>query len=155
MLNITNELKAKLLAAKSAEEVTELLKADGQEITPEDAARLWEEISRHRNQDGSELSPDELEAISGGVDRDWLTDGCAATVEPGSDCWGTDGGCSVHNIEYKHMPNGFCPDCGRPYCVNEINSSLIGLHRKTTWCYYCNSWSREEWWDGGKPVTWN
>ena len=29
MLNITNELKAKLLAAKSAEEVTELLKADG------------------------------------------------------------------------------------------------------------------------------
>ena len=38
MLHLTNELKAKLLAAKSAEEVTELLKADGQEITAEDAA---------------------------------------------------------------------------------------------------------------------
>ena len=97
-----------------------------------------------------------LETVSGGVNhRDYWGSGCAATVEPGSDCWGTDGGCSVHNIEYQHMPTGFCPDCGRPYCVNEINSSLIGLHRKTTWCYYCNSWSREEWWDGGKPVTWN
>ena len=90
MLNITNELKAKLLAAKSAEEVTELLKTDGQEITPEDAARLWEEISRRRNQDGSELSPDELEAVSGGSDRDWLSDGCAATVDPDSLCWSDD-----------------------------------------------------------------
>ena len=35
-----NELKAKLLAAKSEEEAAALLKADGQEITPEDAARL-------------------------------------------------------------------------------------------------------------------
>ena len=72
-----NELKAKLLAAKSAEEVTELLKADGQEITPEDAAHLREEIERKRNADGKELSLDELDAITGG--RDWPTQGCAAT----------------------------------------------------------------------------
>ena len=55
MLNITDELKAKLLAAKSAEEVTELLKADGQEITPEDAAHLREEIERKRSRSQSAL----------------------------------------------------------------------------------------------------
>ena len=88
MLNITNELKAKLLAAKSAEEAAGLLKADGREITAEDAAKLWNEITKCRDQEGKALSPNELEAVSGGVDRDWLTDGCAATVEPGSDCLG-------------------------------------------------------------------
>ena len=103
MIRFTDELKARLLAAKSEEEVTELVKADGQEITPEDAARLWEEISRQRNQDGSELSPDELEAISGGTGRDWLTDGCAATVEPGSDCWGTDY-CILYPVPYENTP---------------------------------------------------
>jgi len=40
MIIITKELKAKLLAAKSAEEVAELVKADGREITAEDAAKL-------------------------------------------------------------------------------------------------------------------
>ena len=146
------ELMGILLQARSAEEAAELLKEVG--VDAPQAERIWNEISAFR--DDKELSIDELEAVSGGVEqRDYWGQGCAATVESGSDCWGTDGGCSVHNIEYKHMPNGFCPDCGRPYCVNEINSSLIGLHRKTTWCYYCNSWSREEWWDGGKPVTWN
>ena len=40
MLNITNELKAKLLAAQNAEEVAELVKADGREITAEDAAKM-------------------------------------------------------------------------------------------------------------------
>ena len=59
MIDITNELKTKLLAAESAEEVTELIKADGQEITAEDAAHLWEEIECKRNSDGKELSPDE------------------------------------------------------------------------------------------------
>ena len=73
MLNITKELKAKLLAAKSEEEVTELLKADGQETPPEVAARLWEEIKKGKAQDGRELSLDELDAVSGGADRNWVT----------------------------------------------------------------------------------
>jgi hypothetical protein len=47
------------------------------------------------------LSTDELDAVSGGVTtRDWQSEGCAATVEAGSDCWGTDGGCRVCNISY-------------------------------------------------------
>ena len=113
MINITNELKAKLLAAQSAEEVTELVKADGQEITAEKAAHFWEEIKKLREQDGKELSLDELEAVSGGS-RNYLTEGCAATVEPDSDCWGTDGGCWVINIDYSNWPDNLqCPKCGR------------------------------------------
>ena len=46
MIIITKELKAKLLAAKSAEEAAGLLKADGREITAEEAEKLWEEIER-------------------------------------------------------------------------------------------------------------
>ena len=105
MLNITNELKKKLLAAKSAEEAAELVKTAGQEITAEDAEKLWKEIEARRERDGRELSPDELEAVSGGdADRDWLEDGCAATVEPGSDCYFSNDFCNWVYVTYAHKP---------------------------------------------------
>ena len=66
MLNITNELKAKLLAAQSEEEVTELLKANGREITAEEAEKLWEEIEHIREAEDRKLSKDELDAVSAG-----------------------------------------------------------------------------------------
>jgi len=74
-MDMTGELKTKLLAAQSAEEVTELLKADGQEITPEDAAKLWNEITKCRDQEGKALSPNELEAVSAGFGFDFPS-GC-------------------------------------------------------------------------------
>ena len=40
-MNITNELREKLLTADSAEKVAELLKADGQEVEPDDVEKLW------------------------------------------------------------------------------------------------------------------
>ena len=108
MQNITDELKAKLLAAKSAEEAAELLKADGQELTAESAARLWEEITRKRAQEDAALSLDELEAVSGGA-RDWYIEGCAATVEDGSDCWGTDA-CESFYVTYERFDAAMkCP----------------------------------------------
>ena len=42
MMNISNELKTKLIEAKSAEEVAEVLQAAGQVATAEEAAHLWE-----------------------------------------------------------------------------------------------------------------
>ena len=134
MLNITNELKAKLLAAESAEEVTELLKADGQETPPEVAARLWEEIKKARKQDGKELSLDELEAISGGgSDRDWPTDGCAATVEPLSWCDSNDS-CIYWDVRYTHAPyTHTCPKCGAFMYVD------FSYLRKYYKCKYCGT----------------
>ena len=111
MITLTDELKTKLLAAQDVNEVTALLKAEGQGISPEDAERLWEEILRKREKDGKELSLDELEAVSGGADRDWLTSGCAATVEPGSWC-GSNDMCYVWDVTYDHIPVGECSVCG-------------------------------------------
>ena len=109
MINITEELKAKLIAAKSAEEVAALVKADGQEITAKGAEQLLKEIGTHKP--GSELSLDELESVSGGADRDWVTDGCAATVEADSWCSSNDG-CFIWDITYSREPESeMCPKC--------------------------------------------
>ena len=59
-----------------------------------------------------ELSPDEMEAASGGEERDWLTDGCAATVEAGSWC-GSNDKCHRWDVIYEHMPTSrSCRRCG-------------------------------------------
>lgn len=69
-MDMTGELKAKLLAAKSAEEAAGRLKADGREITAEEAEKLWEEIEHIREAEGRKLSKDELDAVSAGFGFD-------------------------------------------------------------------------------------
>ena len=108
MLN--NELKAKLLAAKSEEELTVLLKNTG--VDKPAAERIWVELTNKCEADGKELSLDELEAISGGADRDFLKDGCAATTEPGSWCESNDC-CYIWDVTYDNEPTKTsCPFCG-------------------------------------------
>ena len=57
---MANEIFEKLKAAKSAEELVEIAKANGAEITAEDAQTLFSQIS------GGELSEDDLEKIACG-----------------------------------------------------------------------------------------
>ena len=102
-------LKSRLLGAENAEQAADILKEAGQTVTPEDIAHLWDEISSYRKV--KELSLDELEAVSGGADRDWLTDGGAATVEPYSWCKSNDT-CFIVDVVYAHQPVGICPYCG-------------------------------------------
>ena len=109
MAKLSKELYSKLLLADSQKEVEELLKEGGREDVP--AQEVWEKVQERRAQDGQELSLDELEDVAGG--RNWWTEGCAATVETGSHCWGTDGGCSAVYYDYYRMPNCKCPKCGR------------------------------------------
>ena len=82
-MNITNELREKLLTADSAEKVAELLKADGQEVEPNDVEKLWAEVTKYRQKDDRKLSVDELDAVSGGVF--WLGDDAPDGHELG--CW--------------------------------------------------------------------
>ena len=56
-----NEIFAKLKEAKSAEELVEIAKVNGAEITAENAQKLFSQIS------GGEISDEELEEISGGI----------------------------------------------------------------------------------------
>ena len=79
MIKLTDELKAKLLAAKSAGDAVELLKAAGQEILPQDTAQLWEEIERLREFDSVTLNKEDLGPVSGGGRRpDFENMDCAA-----------------------------------------------------------------------------
>ena len=138
MLKITNELKAKLLAAKSAEEAAALVKADGQEITAEEAEKLWKEITGKRAQDGRELSPDELEAISGGS-RDWNMYGCQATVDEESWCWSNDS-CWYDDVVYYGFDASLkCPAHPGRHAYDQIKTEFItDIHiRATMRCRYC------------------
>jgi hypothetical protein len=68
-----------------------------------------------------EVSNQELEQLSGGKKlRSWASDGCAASVESDSHCWGTDGGCDSINITYYKLPNGKCPKCGGPAYLEQL-----------------------------------
>ena len=135
MAELSKELYSKLLLADSQEEVTELLKAGGREDVP--AEEVWEQVQQRRAQDGMELNLDELEDVAGG--RDWMQEGCAATVEEGSDCWGTDGGCDLCNIEYTNLPTDICYQCGRKSAIvkERVNCFMTGSGNDVLQCRYC------------------
>lgn len=109
MKNNRKELEAKVAAAKSPEEIENILKAAGETISPEDAAELFEKVQARKTDKA--LSLDELEAVSDGADRDWLVDGCAATVEDGSHCRSNDK-CIIGSVIYEHPPVSVCRRCG-------------------------------------------
>ncbi|MBR4577212.1 MAG: hypothetical protein IKO25_08405 [Clostridia bacterium] len=139
MAEFTKELYRNLLNAQSREEVESLLKAEG--ITDPTPDEVWAKI-QEKNATETEvkaLSFDELDDVAGGSiaiggDRDWFTEGCAATVEAGSNCWGTDGGCSISNIHYYTMPNYTCPKCGKD-CHFYPSMSCVSWNE--VWCRNC------------------
>lgn len=144
-VELSNELVAKLKKAKSHDEVASILKAEG--MTDADSALLWKELEKMHEGEGKELSLDELDAVAGGVKhRDWLDDGCAATVEYGSDCWRTDGGCTYINIKYSREPHKTekCPECGGPVFYWDT----WGSANKT--CPKHGTW-HQSWYETGRP----
>ena len=125
------ELEKKAIEAASAEEVMEIVRAAGEEITAEEAASFFKAVQERKAD--KELALDELESVSGG--RDWVTEGCAATVEWDSDCWGEDGGCIVVHYTYTREPTtkDRCPKCGaRVYLEGKYGVST-GFLQGYTW----------------------
>ena len=129
------ELKKKTLAAASAEEIMEIMAAAGEEITAEAAVQLFEKAQAKKTD--KELSLDELEAVSGGADRNWVTDGCAATVEYGSRCDSNDK-CIYWDVTYDFQPTStLCPNCGQNmYLQNTINHSSTEFEEQYR-CKFC------------------
>lgn len=153
MIDITKELKEKLLSAKSAGELEELVRASGQEIGEDELKQLWDEVCRAREQSMKELSDDELEAVSGGgslwfnADRDWLANGCEATVEPGSWC-GSNDACRAFDVTYDNRPVRYCSKCGAvSYKIHPM-----GGNEKATWsrCTVCGF---EQWCDNAENLV--
>jgi len=103
---VDNELKARLLAAENADEVREILK-DHPEF---DAERVYGELEHYRSDRSEQLDMDELESVSGGADRDWVKDGCAASCRQSIEglCWSNDR-CAIWDVTYSNFWKT-CPD---------------------------------------------
>ena len=114
MLN--EELKTRLNGAESLEEVKGLLNGE-QNL---DADRVWEELQGHRSSKSERLDLDELDSVSGGADRDWVKDGCAATCEPRSWC-GSNDYCIFWDVTYDNFW-AKCPDGHDHVWVNDTCS---------------------------------
>ena len=117
------ELKKKAMKAASAEEVMEIVRAAGEEITAEEAKKFFETLKK--SQADQELSLDELEAVSGGA-RNAATEGCAATVEAGRSCFFTDF-CAIAFTMYDVYPvSGTCSQCGgAPVYYDDVNGYFV------------------------------
>ncbi len=114
-MEITKELKEKLLKANSEDEVKTLL---GDRIPEEAMAELWKKMQKMRPANGLEsVDDDELAAVNGGFDifyiftkpfadpdRDFEEKGCAATVEYGSWC-GSNDLCGTYEVTYTNTEN--------------------------------------------------
>ena len=146
-----NELKKKAMEAAGAEEIMEIMKAAGEEITAEEAERFYEKVQDKKTD--RELSPDELEAVAGGEDRDWLRDGCAATVEAGSDCYGTDM-CGLFPVTYEHRPTRHkCSVCGGILYSN--GSTGGGFFEEEVYHYKCASCGAQFKTHGGELIKYS
>ena len=133
------ELKKKAMKAASAEEVMEIVRAAGEEITAEEAEHIFKKAQEKKAD--KELSLDELDAVSGGEDRDWVLDGCAATVEYGSHC-GSNDMCYKIDVTYDHEPTSYlCPNCGQHMYLHEReytgNLGSGPIYRNWYRCKFC------------------
>lgn len=142
-MKISDELKEKLLTAKSADEAAELVKAEGQDITEEEIALIWDEISKLKAQDGKELSTDELEAITGGHSllevNDWSKLGCAATVEEGSSCTSNDA-CKLFYYTYDNFTERCPADPRMPHQLGNETRVYWKIDKRYRQCTRCSKW---------------
>ena len=101
-IEFENEVKNELHEAKSLEEVKNILGVaeDDDQNLIKVAEQVWKEIEDHHKEDDKELDVDELEAVSGGADRNWATEGCAATCEERSWCMSNDR-CLIAQVTYE------------------------------------------------------
>lgn len=141
-IEMTNELLVKLLKAGS-EQVEAVLKEEGIEATQDEIDRIKAELDGAAEHDGEALSLDELDAVAGGL-KDWVWNywydeqGCAATVEFGSKCYGVDGGCDFIHNHYIDGPVNVKCSCGHYMYKKWIDhrpEGEVGVLR----CPYCNS----------------
>ncbi len=68
---ISKEMLMKAMQCKTADELLALAKAEGFDITKEEAEAYFAEIS------DMELDSEKLKKIAGGIDTCWAVDGCS------------------------------------------------------------------------------
>ena len=68
---LTKEQIVKAVQSKTADELMELAKAEGYDITKEEAEAYFAELS------DMELDSEKLKEIAGGIETCWAVDGCS------------------------------------------------------------------------------
>ena len=121
MANFTTEIVKKAKAAKSAEELHKLAKAEGMDITADEAKSYFSQL----NSESAELADDELKVVSGGgcgdnlplyrnysTVQDFFCTNCFR-LYPASQC---------KVIHYETQDDvAYCPDCkGEVYPAEEF-----------------------------------
>ena len=134
MAELSEKVREALMAATTAQEAATALAAGGIEATEEEAQKALAEVKARTKVEDEELSADELAAVAGGSDRDWLTQGCAATVEPGSWCWSNDE-CYAASVTYDNPPTRVkCPNCGGQLYMLNHNKFFATRKKKCAKC---------------------
>ena len=113
MKNLTPEMIDKAKAAKSAEELLEIAKANGVELTAEEAKTYFEQLKAN-----SAVSDDELDIVAGGSDG-----GCGNDEEEEEE---TEKQQPAHGERYQ------CPHCGAKYINRRAQCTKCHI-RVTTW----------------------
>ena len=136
-MELTKELKEKVLKANSEEEVKALL---GDAVKEEEAAAIWRGIEAHKTASGLEMvDDDELDAVSGGVDRDYLNDGCSDTVN-GEWCWVNDLCSGTYTTYSNYDP---CPKGGN-HDWKYTTETIIGKKNPIMKCTKCGEINYKE-----------
>ena len=115
MKNLTPEMIEKAKAAKSAEELLEVAKAGGVEMTADEAATYFAQL----NPKSGELDDDLLDGVAGGIVQIINPSSSRLSVSDGS------------NIKYHDGRR--CPQCGHD--IFTYNSKIKG---EWTTCKSCN-----------------
>ena len=121
---MNKDMRQQIRQAKDLDEVRSILP----ELSASDSERVWAEIEKHRSSASEKLDLDELDSVSGGADRDWVKQGCAATVEVGSWCWSNDH-CVAFDVTYDNLW-ATCPD-GHPHEFSDGVCTRCGINEGT------------------------
>ena len=129
---------ADMAPAQAAEVAAEL----GYEVTEEELIAAEQELRRQDSPEIVELDLEDMDKAAGGS-RDWATQGCAATVEAGSSCWGTDY-CVFAFVTYSRSPSSFkCPNCGNTMYLDKTTAKR-GVAKAYYMCPRCGTGETKE-----------
>ena len=136
-MEITKEMKEKLLKANSEEEVKALV---GDAVKEEDVTKIWKEIEAHKAApDLEKVDDEELEAVSGGADRDYLKDGCSSSTND-SWCWYNDNCGEIWTTYSNYDP---CPKGGN-HDWKYATENVIGKKNPIMKCTKCGETNYKE-----------
>ena len=134
MKNLTPEMIEKAKAAKSAEELLEIAKANGVELTADEAATYFAQL----NPKSGELDDDDLDNVAGGKGGCESNSTGRTVVTSGCKCF--TGQYQLNSSVSQKELDGMCPIDRHAYCIRNDNKG-----RRDTWfsfggdgtCGYC------------------